>query len=877
RHNNFDALRLFAAIIVIYGHGWGMTTSTSPPWWGNGPIARLGLDIFFSISGYLVTRSWDARPELAEFAAKRALRLMPGLVVCTLMTAFVLGPAVTTLPLGGYLVHPQTWSYLWNIGLYLELFLPGVFPHQPDGGAVNGSLWSLCPEVLCYCTVAALGGLPPFLRRLALLTGGLAAGGAAVYLFQGAHPPVIYHYSMLASYALQEVPYFCAGALLSLLDRNRDGFYRADIALGLFAAGWGLSMAYGWKVMPIDWLAIPYLVIGFGRMSLPVVNRGSLPGDLSYGTYLYAFPMQQLVLLLFPHAAHPILLCVAATLPVAWLSWHLVERPGLALRGRLRPAIGAAHRAERRVQGWFATMRERERRLLGALGGRRLAGSPWLPLLVATAILAAYAGQLPMGRWQTDEYQLLLNQRQWGLGILPVRLSYSPRPVSELVLFGYGWVVLHAHLPLVAPFLAALWGAALGAMMAALRAALPPGRWRWPVAAALPAALFGFALVTDPVTEFFFWPAAAAAYLPTATAAAVLLFLLARPADRVRDAGSAAALLVAALSSEMGAAFAIGFGGAAAVEAIGRPGTTRTGRVRLLRSGWWWWAPALAGIAVLVQIARVRVHVQELGSAGRTLTGHPVAAATAALVEGARDVLGFDGTTGGAAIGAAVLLKLLFAVGMVGVWRAAASGGARLGRFGAVLAAAILAAMGFSLWGAFLHYGSLCCERQATTRYWMVDVLAVVAVSALLPRGTAVLRRAGPLLLTLALLPVLWRTNGIAADYGQLRSARDARARTWLSAAKPGTAAMQFFLPPDSTDLLIRGTSQPLGRVRVGSDPDGMVDAMGRFFGRTLVDVCQPWQGDQSWLYYGRFIPACPPHGGPPDRVYPPPAGTAGR
>ena len=72
--------------------------------------------------------------------------------------------------------------------------------------------------------------------------------------------------------------------------------------------------------------------------------------------------------------------------------------------------------------------------------------------------------------------------------------------------------------------------------------------------------------------------------------------------------------------------------------------------------------------------------------------------------------------------------------------------------------------------------------------------------------------------------------------------------KSWLSASKPGNGPMQFFLPPDGIGLLIRGTSQPIGRVRVGVNASEMMDAVGRFFGRTVIDVCQPWQTGQSWL-----------------------------
>jgi peptidoglycan/LPS O-acetylase OafA/YrhL len=78
RANNFDALRVIAALMVIYGHGCVLSGGRGPGLWGE-PFARAGLDIFFSISGYLVTGSWERTPRIGPFLAKRGRRIFPGL------------------------------------------------------------------------------------------------------------------------------------------------------------------------------------------------------------------------------------------------------------------------------------------------------------------------------------------------------------------------------------------------------------------------------------------------------------------------------------------------------------------------------------------------------------------------------------------------------------------------------------------------------------------------------------------------------------------------------------------------------------------------------------------------------------------------------
>ena len=336
RRNNFDALRILAALMVIHGHGWVLAGGPGPGLWGV-PFARVGLDIFFAISGFLVTGSWERTPALGTFLSKRALRIFPGLVVCVAVTMAVLGPAMTRLTLHGYASSGATYRYLANLVLRNELFLPGVFEGLRERGAVNGSLWSLLPEFLCYLTVPLVAVLAGRNRPAVLATLAAAFGGLGLYLFYGYQGSTIYIYAVDLKYAFVEVPFFFVGSLLRLLDqRAGERLWRADACLLFFVANYAVSSWFDWWNVPIEWFTLPYMVICFGRMSMPVVRRAGRFGDVSYGLYLYAFPVQQLVLAVAPKAPWPVLTCVAATVPLAFLSWHLVERPALRWKPRAR-------------------------------------------------------------------------------------------------------------------------------------------------------------------------------------------------------------------------------------------------------------------------------------------------------------------------------------------------------------------------------------------------------------------------------------------------------------------------------------------------------------------------------------------------------------
>lgn len=332
--NNFDAMRLFAACLVIYGHQLQMRGLVAPLPLGV-PISKTGLDIFFSVSGYLITDSWRRDPRLPAFLAKRALRIFPGLATVVLLSVFVLGPAVTRLPLAAYVRQPDTYLYLTNAALLLQNHLPGVFT-QGFEQAVNGSLWSLLPEFLCYCTVPLLALLPRHPRVFALCVLAGLASITGFHLVTTGQRIILLHMDL--RFALLEVCFFFAGAALRLLDNDSHHFYRMDTVILLCAARVVLGISHGALAMMLDPALISYLVVAFGRSRTAVLDRASRYGDLSYGLYLYAFPVQQLVN--ESGLPHKLLVILALTAALAWLSWHIVERPAL----RLKPGRATAPR-----------------------------------------------------------------------------------------------------------------------------------------------------------------------------------------------------------------------------------------------------------------------------------------------------------------------------------------------------------------------------------------------------------------------------------------------------------------------------------------------------------------------------------------------------
>lgn len=339
RDNNFDALRFGAAALVILSHSFVLTGSSFEPlaWATNGfeSLGGLGVAIFFVMSGFLITDSWQRDPRPRAFARKRLLRIEPALAAAILLVMFVLGPLASSLGPGRYFAEPAAWDYLWGLSIFrMRYFLPGVFEANPVPRAVNGSLWTIPVEVGCYITVGLLGWLGLFPRRLLAL---LALVGLLVVDWRPLGIDLGRPLSgvWVRSYA-RYASYFFAGAFLYLMPRPLlRSPALAFLALLVLVAGVRTSYA-----APVARLTLPILVLFAASAPVPALQSFGRHGDFSYGMYLYAFPIQQWLVGAVPVARTPaglFALSFLLTVAVAAVSWHLLEAPALRLKARMKP------------------------------------------------------------------------------------------------------------------------------------------------------------------------------------------------------------------------------------------------------------------------------------------------------------------------------------------------------------------------------------------------------------------------------------------------------------------------------------------------------------------------------------------------------------
>lgn len=336
RHaNNFQALRWIAACSVILAHSYGLRDL-------QGAYTRLtGLDLgwsavvmFFTISGYLIIASAQRRPAL-EFWQARFLRIFPGLIVCTALTAIVIS-AFSTLSLRDYFTNVQTLHYIFGSGTLLatEYSLPGAFQDNVVKYA-NGSLWTLRYEVASYLTLFlayVISYRMGIKSAAAIITCGFACAIVFVLPTALGHPLPVQASNLLTLF----VP-FSIGAWFQASKRSAPAFL-AVLAAALLAVALARTSAN--TIFAAT--AISFLTLWLAFRTNPMLAKLDALPDYSYGIYIYAYPIQQMTIVLLP-GWNPLIqaaVSLLVTLIPASLSWHFIEKPAMALKSvRLFPLV----------------------------------------------------------------------------------------------------------------------------------------------------------------------------------------------------------------------------------------------------------------------------------------------------------------------------------------------------------------------------------------------------------------------------------------------------------------------------------------------------------------------------------------------------------
>lgn len=334
RDNNFDLLRFIAATMVVFSHSYLVTGKVKLEplqlFWGFITFGTLGVWIFFTISGFLITKSLYRQPTLNSFVWARVLRIFPGLLVTALFCGLVIGPICTEFPLKRYFADGMLYDFMWRLFTVHNFnnILPGTFNTVPYVKQINSPIWTLAGELVFYGIVLAWGAILLIWKKQfgTLLKALPVLIIVAVYFIGINYLP--WYVNNIISWGIL----FLIGALCYFLREwviinipLLIGFLVNTVILfhyrsGLFVPAFNVLLVYGVFVFAyhpkLQWR-------GFHKL-----------GDCSYGIYIYAFPIQQLLVLKFPKlsVAGNFFASYIIVLILSWLSWHFIERPMLNLK-----------------------------------------------------------------------------------------------------------------------------------------------------------------------------------------------------------------------------------------------------------------------------------------------------------------------------------------------------------------------------------------------------------------------------------------------------------------------------------------------------------------------------------------------------------------
>ena len=356
RDNHFNFLRLCLASLVLLAHAPELVDGDRrreplTRVFGNLSCGELAVAGFFLLSGFLIVQSWQRQPRLQTFLANRALRIYPGFVVASLVSVCVVG-ALGAADARHYLARIDLPGLLQNVVFLRAPSTPPTFAGTAYA-AVNANLWTISYEFACYLCAAGLGVCGLIRRRGAFLAFTLGVG-AWWLLPLIALPIITFIYNHLGVAATKTVCailrfdqenavsahlllVFCAGGCFaSFRDRLRFSIPWACAALAVTVPC--MFSLVGSQLALVTLGAYAFFTFAFTPVPGLAAFRGHT--DISYGVYLYGWPVQKLLLWCWPGLSPWTLFALSAvgSTLAGWLSWQFVEHPCLRLKRQLPAA-----------------------------------------------------------------------------------------------------------------------------------------------------------------------------------------------------------------------------------------------------------------------------------------------------------------------------------------------------------------------------------------------------------------------------------------------------------------------------------------------------------------------------------------------------------
>ncbi|MDO9418707.1 acyltransferase family protein [Pararhizobium sp.] len=342
----FNFMRLALSLLILGAHSsWIAGASSTLQFDGPAGFFLLSLvPAFFALSGFLVTGSALRTNAVRPFIGLRLIRIVPALFVEVTLSALILGPIFTTYLLSDYFTDIRFFEYFGNIVGRIRFELPGVFETNPIDNTVNINLWTLKPEFYCYIVMSVMIGLNVINNRT-LFLGGLVTttvlATIAAYTVGFGVSAGNYHWTVVVFY------FFAGCAYFQWREHVKIHWVLFLLALAISVTLMSLPRELAFLLPPFLTYCVIY--IGMLPLRLPAICAKY---DVSYGIYLYGFPIQQALVSEVPgvHGNGLLMFALAAPLTIAFalFSWIWIEKPFLKFKPYITgqkkrdPAVKAA-------------------------------------------------------------------------------------------------------------------------------------------------------------------------------------------------------------------------------------------------------------------------------------------------------------------------------------------------------------------------------------------------------------------------------------------------------------------------------------------------------------------------------------------------------
>ena len=292
KNERLNALKFLATMMVIFSHSFALNGEKewlSSITFHQIDFGSLAVDIFFFFSGLLISKSLLENKGITffSFMKRRCLRIIPPLMLVVVICAFILGPIATSESLKSYFTDSTTYLYLLNGIMLLQHNLPGVFTHNIYISTVNGALWTMPVEFLCYILCCLMNKMGLCKKRLATVIFGVSFLGWIV-VYQTIS-------NVLIISTMRAGMFFLIGVVTYLFKDKIKLNAKLAISVSILIVVSFMARFANYIIV----ILLPYLFVYWvfgGDKSLSHKTFVSQLGRYSYTIYLCGWPTQQMLI-----------------------------------------------------------------------------------------------------------------------------------------------------------------------------------------------------------------------------------------------------------------------------------------------------------------------------------------------------------------------------------------------------------------------------------------------------------------------------------------------------------------------------------------------------------------------------------------------------